>query len=214
MLWNDEGSNFHMAERFLWLWQVIRRAHQTLWDWTQTRAEVGKSPMISISPASLCPIFCTVIQIPSYFIKRMMNVRLSVRLSVLLSNHGISLLGFSSSSSSILARRSLGNSNPTRRAVRLTFSSCSIPTDGLYRSNNVCHQQFARTLIWHYTSVDFEDTAERRTLPLFVVRAQTLWSQRQCVGDYEMHDSGVSIMQDGELVETWSQVSPFELCPW
>jgi hypothetical protein len=97
--------------------------------------------MISISPASLCPIFCTVIRISlPYFIKRMMNVRLSL----LLSNYGISLLGFSSSSSSILARKSLGNSNPTRRAVRLTFSSCSIPTDGLYRSSNVCHQQFAK----------------------------------------------------------------------
>jgi len=204
-------EQFSHGRAILWLWQVIRRAHQTLWDWTQTRAEVGKSPMISISPASLCPIFCTVIRISlPYFIKRMMNVCFSV----LLSNHGISLLCFSSSSSSILARRSFGNSNPTRRAVRLTFSSCSIPTDGLYRSNNVCHQQFARTLIWHYTSVDFEDTAERRTLPLFVVRAKTLWSQRRCGDDCEMHDSGVSIMQDGELVETWSQVSPFELCPW
>ena len=62
--------------------------------------------------------------------------------------------------------------------------------------------KFARKLIRHYTSVDFEDTAERRILRLFVVRAQTLWSQRQCGDDCEMHDSGVSIMQDGELVES------------
>lgn len=147
MLWNDEWSNFHMAERFLCLWQVIRRAHQTLWDWTQTEAEVGNFRMISISPSSLCPIlcpiFCTVIRISlPYFIKRMMNVRLSL----LSSNYGISLFGFSSSSSSILARSSLGNSNPTRRAVRLTFSSCSIPTDGLYRSSNVCHQQIRQKI--------------------------------------------------------------------
>ena len=164
-----------------------------------------------IFPVSLYPIFCTVIRITlPYFIKQMMNVRLSLSLS----NYGVSLRGFSSSSSSILARSSSGNSNPTRRAVRLTFSSCSIPTDGLYRSSNVCHQQFSRRMIWHCTSVDFEDTAERRILPLFVVRAQTRWSQRQCGDDCEMHDSGVSIMQDGELVATWPQVSPFELFPW
>jgi hypothetical protein len=44
---------------------------------------------------------------------------------------------FVSSSSSILALNSSGNSNPTRLAVRLIFSSCSIPTEGLYRSNSV-----------------------------------------------------------------------------
>jgi hypothetical protein len=44
---------------------------------------------------------------------------------------------FVSSSSSILAFNSSGNSNPTRLAVRLILSSCSIPTEGLYRSKSV-----------------------------------------------------------------------------
>jgi hypothetical protein len=44
---------------------------------------------------------------------------------------------FVSSSSSILALNSSGNSNPTRLAVRLILSSCSIPTEGLYRSKSV-----------------------------------------------------------------------------
>lgn len=49
-----------------------------------------------------------------------------------------SFSGFvSSSSSSILALNSSGNSNPTRLAVLLIFSSCSIPTEGLYRSKSV-----------------------------------------------------------------------------
>jgi hypothetical protein len=79
-----------------------------------------------------------------------------------------------SSSPSIRARSSTGNSRPTRRAVRRTFSSCSIPTEGLYRSSKACHQRLHQSQI-PCKSVDFVEIEGYPFLRLFVSQVQILW---------------------------------------
>ena len=89
----------------------------------------------------------------------------------LTSSYGISLCGSSSSDSSILAFNSSGNSNPTRLAVRRILSSCSIPTEGLYRSNKVLYVRWLR----RNSKTSFPSAIRRSGLDCFVVNTSRRW---------------------------------------
>jgi hypothetical protein len=112
------------------------------------------------------------------------------------------LMGFSSSSSCIRARSSCGSSNPTRRAVRRILSSCSTPTDGLYRSNKVYHQRRRSSFI-PCMCADSVGTTRHHVPQLSVAPVRIPLWKRLCEGGCGIYGYGVlKTMKDEEPAAT------------